>query len=328
MGLYSIDYGYSKDRRWRLWVAVFLIILSAAAFGYTKLRTSPESVNISQPAAALAAARPAKLSTPIAWPKYGQAAYGVAGTGVLAVSDDSSQPVPVASLAKIITALAVLKQKPIAPGQQGPMITLTEQDIASYAEYVAKSGAVVPIEAGEQISEYQALQAMLMPSANNMADSLARWAFGSVDAYNAYANKMVAELGLTKTTVADASGFSASTKSTAHDMVQLGILYMQNPVLKDIAMQTEAKIPFAGLIKNYNSVENKNGILGLKVGNTDEAGRCFLVADVRNDTSKQVVSVAAVIGAEHLEIAIKDANTVLSAGNLGYDKETGLTIPN
>ncbi len=94
---------------------------------------------------------------------------------------------------------------------------------------------------------------------------------------------------------------------------------MQNPLLKDIAGQTDAKIPFAGLIKNYNSVVNKDGLLGLKVGNTDEAGRCFLVADIRGGP-KDTVSVAAVIGAPHLDDATKDAKIVLNAGNAGFDQ--------
>lgn len=321
MSVYSIEYGYQKDRRRLIKIIPLVLLALFLIFAvYFKVRHQKPSETLSQAVAAAAPNEQLKLNSPIEWPKYGQAAYGVAGNGVLAVSSDDDKAVPVASLAKVITALAVLKQKPLAQGEQGPTITLSEKDIASYEEYVRKSGAVVPIEPGEQITQYQMMQAMLMPSANNMADSLARWAFGSDQAYNDYANKMVKELGLSSTTVADASGFSSSTKSTAGDMVQLGILYMQNPVLKEIAIQTETKIPFAGLIKNYNAIENKDGIIGLKVGNTDEAGRCFLVADVRTDGSKDVVSVAAVIGAEHLEIAMKDAKTVLKDGNNGYDK--------
>jgi D-alanyl-D-alanine carboxypeptidase (penicillin-binding protein 5/6) len=45
------------------------------------------------------------------------------------------------------------------------------------------------VQLGEELSEYQALQALLLPSANNIAETLARWAFGSIDAYNAYANQ-------------------------------------------------------------------------------------------------------------------------------------------
>lgn len=261
-----------------------------------------------------------KITAPMPWPGYGRSAYGVQGNGVLAASQNEEQPVPIASLAKVITALAILEKKPLGTGQQGPLITITEKDVASYNEYLSRNGAVVPVEAGEQISQYQAMQAMLMSSANNMSDTLVQWAFGSVEEYSAYANKMVRDLGLSKTTVADASGFSPQTTSTAHDMVQLGILYMQNPVLKEIAMQPEATIPVAGLIPNYNSAMNREGLIGIKVGNTDEAGRCFMLADIRNAGSREIISVTVVLGAPHIQNAMQDAQKVISAGNSGYDQ--------
>jgi D-alanyl-D-alanine carboxypeptidase (penicillin-binding protein 5/6) len=131
---------------------------------------------------------------------------------------------------------------------------------------------------------------------------------------------MVKELGLPETSVADASGFSPNTISTAPDMVQLGAMYMQDPVLRDIATKTDATIPVAGMITNYNSLINNDGLLGIKVGDTDEAGRCFLVADIRNKGPEDIVSIAVVVGADNLETAMIDARTILDAGNAGYDQ--------
>ena len=103
-----------------------------------------------------------------------------------------------------------------SPGQQGPTITLSASDVALYNAYVAQQGSVVPVAAGEQISQYQMLQAIMLPSANNMADSLAIWAFGSLDAYATYANNYVARLGLSATHIgSDASGFAPNTISSA-----------------------------------------------------------------------------------------------------------------
>jgi len=323
MGVYTIEYGYRKERRWGVRIGVVAVLIAAVVlvgFSPAKSKSPGLTFQLSKPAMALPHPQ-AQLTKSLPWPSYGQAAYGVVDDGVLATSDKDAQPVPIASLAKVITALAVLKQKPLAPGEQGPIITLTEEDAASYREYVAKSGTVVPIEVGEKISEYQALQAMLLPSANNMADTLARWAFGSVDNYNAYATNMLTELGFSKTIVTDASGYSPSTKSTATEMVKLGMLYIQNPVLKSIAGETKATIPFAGTITSYNSAINKDGILGLKVGFTDEAGKSFLVADVR-EGDKNSVSVVAVIGAKSLPTAMNDAKNLLKSGNNGHDQLT------
>lgn len=144
-----------------------------------------------------------EFNAPMPWPKYGTAAFAVPKDSFMAESDTSDKPVPVASLAKVITALAVLQQRPLQVGEQGPTINLTEKDVAIYSDYIRKNGTVTYVEPGEQITQYQALQAILMVSANNLSDSLVIQAFGSMEAYVAYANQMLKNLGLTKTTVAD-----------------------------------------------------------------------------------------------------------------------------
>ncbi|MGI9027900.1 MAG: D-alanyl-D-alanine carboxypeptidase family protein [Candidatus Saccharimonadales bacterium] len=325
MGIYTIEHGYQKSKlKKRAFTTLFSLTLLIGGGGFLvkQYPIQPPQPTGGRVEALSQSSPPApKITTPLPWPTYGQSAYGVAGEGITAVSDDDIKAVPIASLAKVITALAVLKEKPLAPGEQGPMITLTEEDVALYNNYLSKDGSVALVEPDEKISQYQALQAMLMPSANNITDSLVIWAFGSMDAYTAYANKMVNELGLQKTSVADASGFSASTTGSANDMVKLGLVYMQDPVLRDIAKQTEASIPVAGIIQNYNSVSNKQNLLGIKVGNTDEAGRCFMLANVHsNGSSKDVVSVTVVLGAPNLDIAMKDAQAVIAAGDAAYDQ--------
>lgn len=319
MAIYTIENGYKGKRSFKrpiLALAAFLI-LGAGSYFISDFRSAPETMASSSPSAPKATieAKPSlELTQPIQWPTYGQSAYGVDGEGVLATNQN--KVAPTASLAKIITALAIMKQKPLKPGEQGPSITITQSDIRIYEEYVRKDGSVVPVELGEQITQYQALQAMLLSSANNISDALVIWAFGSQDNYVTYANKMLVDMKLSNTHVADASGFSPNTTSTAHDLALLGLHYVQDPVLKEIAQQPEATIPFAGVIKNYNSLVNKDGILGIKVGNTDEAGRCFVVVDMR--AGKPVSSVA-IQGAPSLQVAMTDALTILKTGESAYD---------
>lgn len=325
MAVYTLEHGYRKSKRWPYFIfapllAVPVVYFAGSMYGNNPSQSKTQQVvtQLSQPAVAAPAAQ-IKITTPLPWPNYGQAAYGVIDDGVLAQSKETAEPVPIASLAKTVTALAVLKQKPLAPGEQGPMITLSEADEALYREYVAKSGTVVPVKAGIQISEYQALQAMLMVSSNNISDTLAIWAFGSVEAYNKYANEMLRELGISQTTIADASGYSSETKSTASDMVKIGLLYMQNPVLQEIALQPKATIPFAGVVYNNNAAHNEDGVIGIKIGFTEEAGKTFLAADINAD-NKDEISVAAVLGAKSMTTAIQDAERLLKSGNIGHDQ--------
>jgi D-alanyl-D-alanine carboxypeptidase (penicillin-binding protein 5/6) len=165
------------------------------------------------------------------------------------------------------------------------------------------------VSAGEQISEAQMLEAVMLPSANNMADSLAVWAFGSLDAYKAAATQYVSSLGLTNTHIgSDASGFSPSTSSTAHDLVILGEQAMQNPVLRHIVSQpTASDVPGLSTVKNVNFLLGSNGIIGIKTGNTDQAGGVYLSAATANVNDQSVTIVTALVGAPTLFQALQNS---------------------
>lgn len=253
------------------------------------------------------------------WPNYGQASVGAVGYGVLA-SAGSQTPVPMASVAKVVTALSVLKKKPLADGSQGGNIKITAADVASYNDYAARDGSVAAVSEGEQISEYQALQAMLLPSANNMADTLARWAFGSTTNYVNYANGYVKKLGLKHTTISDASGFSSRTVSTAEDLTLLGLAAYSNPTLQDIVAQRAADIPVAGTVYNTNFLLGSNGYVGIKTGNTDQAGGCYLFAQKRTILGDQVTVIGAIMGAPDLQTAMSDSSSLAQSVDRGFKK--------
>ena len=264
---------------------------------------------------------PADQTGPLTWPAYGGAAVGAVGYGVLAAGGKQT-PVPTASVAKVMTALAVLQKHPLKPGEQGPTLTLGSQDVDFYNRYVAVGGSVVPVNYGEEISEYQALQALLLPSANNMAETLAVWAFGSVDTYTSFANTYAKQLGLTGTHIADASGFSPGTTSTPADLVRLGEASSMVPVVAQIVAQTTADIPVAGTIRNINEQLGQNGINGIKTGNTDAAGGVYLVSASYTVGSRTVQVVAAITGAPTLVRAMQDALPLLASARANFVEKT------
>lgn len=252
------------------------------------------------------------------WPSTGQAAFGAVGYGVLAQSGAQTNA-PMASIAKVMTALTVLDAKQLKPGETGPTITINDADIQSYHDYVALGGSVVPVNLGETISQYQALQALLLPSANNMADTLVRWAFGSTDTYLKRANQLAVSLQLKQTHIADASGFSDETKSTPNDLVLLGVAALNNPVIAEIVRQKTAVIPVAGEITNTNDLLGQNGINGIKTGSTEQAGGCLLFSSVQSyPNGQQLILVGAVMGARTLFQAELAAATLLKSAVPGF----------
>lgn len=253
----------------------------------------------------------------LTWPTSGQAAIGASGYGLLA-THGTQKPVPIASVSKIITALAILKDKPLAPGQQGPIITISQADFDSYNDYYLHGGSVARVAVGEKISEYQALEAMLLPSANNMADTLARWAFGSLDAYPAYANRMIETMDLGNTVVGGASGFDNKTTSTAADLVRIGQAAMDNPVIAKIVGEDQARVPVAGVVRNVNWLLGEDGVIGIKTGNTDAAGGCYLFASQRDVAGQKVVVIGAILAAPTLNASMVGAHNLLNSVDANF----------
>lgn len=301
-------------------LAIFFVLILVAGGGYTWRVSSASSPTISSVKALstrVNTGQPAKLD----WPNYGQAAIGAVGYGILA-THGSSKPLPTASIAKLITALCVLEKHPLALGQTGSDITITQKDVQRYDDYYIQGGSLVEIKAGEKITEYQALQAMLLPSGNNMADTLAEWAFGSIDDYLAYANKYVKHLGLTQTQLAgDASGFDSRTVSTSSDLIKLGEAVMQNPVLAQIVGQKTAKVPVAGEISNINPHIGTDGIVGIKTGNNDGNKGAFLfAAKYRYSPQRTVIIIGVIMGAPSLLHALGDSLPLLASSKAGFSE--------
>src|SRR5215472_10873119 len=111
------------------------------------------------------------------WPGRAEAAVGLPGIGLLG-AHGGSRPVPIASLAKIMTAYLVLSDHPLPAGGPGPAITVTAADVTAYDSDQRQGQSVVRVVAGEKLTERQALEAMLIPSGNNIAALLARWDAG------------------------------------------------------------------------------------------------------------------------------------------------------
>jgi len=267
------------------------------------------------PAVAAASSGPSQYvitGTPprLPWPDVGSAAVGAPGLGLIAVSGDVP-PTPAASVAKVMTALVLLDDKPLAIGQPGPILFMTDEDVATYMADAADQQSVVPVIAGERLSEYQALEALLIPSGNNIAETLARWDAGSVTAFVGKMNRRGAALHLTHTTFADPAGVSPQTVSTPTDLLALGMAAMQQGVLAEIVSLPQATLPVAGMVYNVNGALGQNGIVGIKTGFGLNAGADFLFAASATIDGHDLTVYGCVMGQPTLDIAFNAAEALI-----------------
>lgn len=254
-----------------------IIILSLAIFTGVRMANTPTALSLTK-----TLTLPTFVNlTEILSEKSNQtsAKYAVAIDNTL-VYENTSAIQPTASTAKMILGLMITEKYPINLGETGETITITPELYDFYTWYISHNGSTIPVQIGETISEYDALVATLLPSANNMADALAVWAFGSLSNYQAYATSRLSEWGLENTTIgSDASGFSSDTTSTAADLAIIGQKLMQNPVLSQIVGLKSYTIPIAGVIENTNKLLGIDDISGIKTGYIGpSSGYCLVSA--------------------------------------------------
>jgi len=259
-------------RRRRIVVFGSASITLALTIGVSVVGLAPLPNSVVTPAiASNFTSSPAELSLP----PFGTTVISADGFGFLADQNADTQA-PIASMAKVITALVVLDAHPIGVGEAGQQISFDAADVEALARSIQNAESRADVVEGSSMSERDALTVMLVESANNYAWSLARWAFGSEEAYVVAANSWLSTHGFTSTVVADASGLNPATKSTPRDLIGLGKLALANDVTAVAVNTAVTTIEPIGEIDNSNKLLGTLGINGIKTGTTDEAGACLL----------------------------------------------------
>ena len=243
------------------------------------------------------AAQTATADAVPAFPGFGSAAIGaVELPGVLAQAG-SQRARPIASITKVVTALVVLQRKPLTTGEDGPTITFSNADVAILSDVLAKQGSWQRVESGWRTSERQAIETMLIPSANNYAESLAIWAYGSVPAYLVAARAFLRTHHLDDTRLVDSNGLSDGDRSTPADLVDLGRLALADPVIAATVDKESAREPNIGEVDNTNELLGTHGVNGIKTGTTQDAGACLLFSAKVQVGARTVQLVGVILGA-------------------------------
>ncbi|MEH0444596.1 D-alanyl-D-alanine carboxypeptidase [Streptomyces sp. B21-102] len=301
-------------RRLKIWTPLVLLLVVVFAI-----------VQAVRPLPATALTLTAKSSytfeggrTQLPWPNEGQGRIDADGVGTMGTFGKQT-PVAIGSVAKTMTAYIILKDHPMKAGEEGPEI---EVDALAEKEggYDVTSGesTLNTVKAGDKLTEKQALSAVIIPSANNIARLLARWDAGSVEAFVKKMNATAKELGMTKTTYTDPSGLKETTVSTAEDQVKLGRAFVEVPALVAISSAASWDDPSGKNWPNYNELPFRIGAIGIKTGSTSAAGGNLLFASRKKVDGKSVTLVGAILGQHKREI-LKTANVVSQAALLAAE---------
>jgi len=204
---------------------------------------------------------------------------------------------PMASTAKLMTALLTLEHKKL-----GSMVTA--------APYNAAPGeSVAGLRAGERLTVADLLRALLLPSANDAALTLADAVGGSESAFVAQMNRRARQLGLRDTHYANPIGLdSPGEYSSARDLVELALVLRRNPFFRATVNLPRAVLRSGShprvLVNRNDLVARIPYVDGVKSGHTNTAGY-VLVGSARR---AGVTVVSAVMGEPSL--TARDSDTL------------------
>ncbi|UUU22891.1 D-alanyl-D-alanine carboxypeptidase [Streptomyces sp. DSM 40750] len=250
-----------------------------------------------------------KASLP--WPDEGQGWMDVNGIGTVD-SFGEQKPAAIGSVAKAMTAYVILKEHPMKVGAKGATIPVDEKaEIeGGYDEPGKGESTLNTVKEGDKLTQYDAIAAIMIPSANNIARLLARWdSNGSEEEFVKKMNAAAKDLGMTNTTYTDPSGLKETTVSTAEDQVKLGNALVKMKALTDITRLPEWIDPSGLKHRNYNTLVPYDNAIGIKTGSTTAAGGNLLFAATKEVGGETVIVVGAILG-QHTSPIIDTVNAV------------------
>lgn len=202
--------------------------------------------------------------------------------GSVIISKNADTPVAPASLTKIMTALVVLKNCP----DLDKVLTVPQEAIDSLS---GTGSSIAGLKVGEELSVYNMLCCMLIPSGNDAAATLAIDVGGSIDKFVEMMNQTAQELGCKNTHFDNPHGLDSDNhKTTANDLALIAKAALKYAAFETIVANSSYTLPETNKntsrkLVNTNYLLNSTYVTyyyeyckGIKTGSTDNAGKCLV----------------------------------------------------
>ena len=184
----------------------------------------------------------------------------------------ATQPVPVASITKLMSALVVLES-----GQsRSEKLAITRDDIKR------TRGSQSRLPVGARLSRGDLLHLSLMSSENRAAQALGRSYPGGLAAAIVAMNAKARALGMTQTRFVDPTGLSSRNVSSPADLAKLVIATSRNPHIREYSTYEVHTVRIGRHAVEYRNtnllVKNAGWAISVqKTGYISEAGQCLVM---------------------------------------------------
>lgn len=252
----------------RAWLITCIICIATVLLGASPAAAAPDmaSLNVPQVHAKAAALIDVK-------------------SGRLLFSENGDEPMRIASLTKIMTAIVAIENGNLAD----------KVKVSSNA--YGTEGSSIYLRLGEEMSLEHLLYGLMLRSGNDAAVAIAEHVGGSLDGFTYLMNKKAQELGMNHSQFKNPNGLDVEGHyASANDMALLTAYALHNPVFKEI-VKTKVKTVPNPYEKWDHRWRNKNKMLslyegadGVKTGYTKLSSRCLVSSATRNGQQLAVVT--------------------------------------
>ncbi len=198
-------------------------------------------------------------------------------TGQVLYAKNADEPLPPASMSKLMTVLMVFERL-----HDGRLSLDDELPVSEKAW--RKGGSKMFVEVGKRVRVEDLLHGIIVQSGNDACIVVAEYLAGSEEAFAEQMTARAKELGLTHTTLQNASGWpDPEHLMSVRDLATLaGIIIREYPEYYTIF--SEREFEFGGILQYARNplLRRDIGADGLKTGHTEEAGYGLTASAVRD----------------------------------------------
>ncbi len=229
-----------------------------------------------------------------------------ANTGQIIVDKNADQPVPPASITKLMTSYLVFSALKSGDIHMNDMVTISKNAWQM-------QGSKMFIEVGKQVSVENLLRGMIVQSGNDAATALAEYVGGNQESFVAQMNATAKKLGMVNTHYEDPTGWPAD----GHVMSARDISLLFNDLVRKFPdyyheFFRQKEFTWNG-IKQLNREKllfRDNWIDGGKTGHTEEAGFCLATSGQQNGMRL----IAVVLGTDSDDARNNEAEALMNYG--------------
>ena len=260
---------------------------------------------------------------------------GDADTGEILYMSNAVDPVPIASISKLMTYLLLSEA-----AEEGEISLNGQVPVSDRAAALSQGAdAMVRLKAGASVPAQELLQAMLLASSNESALAMAEYAAGSEEEFVERMNRRAGELGMETARFYNPHGLpvylpQALTAKVQNRMSARDLFLLCQAILNECPEITKITRERYGYLPTlqYNTansnavVFNLEGCNGLKTGSTNKAGSCLAATLPITVDGETHTAVAIVLGAESADARNQAAEILLRYAVSTY-QERGFVVP-